>query len=94
MTSAVFSCFCHYLNKKMQQQKRKIALVVDNCTAHAQPQNLQNVKLIFLPPNTTAKTQPMDAGVIRCLKSYYRREMALKRLLAFEQKKTFDEQYL
>ena len=29
------------------------------------------MELIFLPPNTTSKTQPMDQGVIRSLKAFY-----------------------
>ena len=42
--------------------------------------------LSFLSPNTTAKTQPMEAGVIRCLKSHYRKNLAKTRLLAFGEK--------
>jgi len=33
---------------------------------------LSNVTLIFFPPNTTSKIQPLDQGVIRCFKAYYR----------------------
>ena len=35
--------------------------------------NLSNVRLIFLPPNTMSVSQPMDQGVIKCLKAHYRR---------------------
>ena len=34
-------------------------------------------------------TQPMDAGVIRCLKFYYRKNLAEMRLLAFEVQSEF-----
>ena len=44
---------------------RKIVLIVDNCPCHPRIENLRNTKLMFLPPNTTAFTQPMDAGVTR-----------------------------
>ena len=30
----------------------------------------ENVKFVFLPPNTTAVIQPMDQGVISTFKSY------------------------
>ncbi|XP_049269945.1 tigger transposable element-derived protein 6-like [Rhipicephalus sanguineus] len=56
----------------MQREGRKVVLVLDNCTAHHTAQNLSNVEIFFLPPNTTAGLQPMDAGVIACFKALYR----------------------
>jgi len=32
-----------------------------------------NVKLVFLPPNTTVGTQPLDSGIIRNFKVKYRK---------------------
>jgi hypothetical protein len=53
----------------------KILLLVDNAPAH--PHNLNdlydNVKVVFLPPNTTALIQPMNNGVIAAFKAYYLR---------------------
>ncbi len=34
---------------------------------------LRNTTMFYLPPNTTSKIQPCDAGIIRSLKAYYRR---------------------
>jgi hypothetical protein len=34
---------------------------------------LCNTTVFYLPPNTTSKIQPCDAGIIRSLKAYYRR---------------------
>ena len=48
----------------MTVSKRRITLIVDNCPSHPQIENLESIKLKFLPPNTTEFTQPMDAGVI------------------------------
>ena len=73
----------------MRKSNRNIALVLDNCTAHPKVKGLTNIKLIFLPPNTTARTQQMVAGVIRCVKSLYRKNLAKIRLVAFEEKKDF-----
>ena len=53
----------------------KIMLLLDNALSH--PTYLDdmhpNVKVIFLPPNTTSILQPMDQGVIVSFKTYYLR---------------------
>nr|XP_014424896.1 tigger transposable element-derived protein 1-like [Pelodiscus sinensis] len=53
----------------------KILLLLDNAPGH--PNTLDdmhpNVKVVFLPPNTTSLIQPMDQGVIASFKAYYLR---------------------
>lgn len=53
-----------------------MALIVDNCPAHPHIEGLSvsysAIQLVFLPPNTTSKTQPMDQGTIRSHKAHYR----------------------
>ena len=49
-------------------------LILDNCPSHvAEGVSLSNTEILFLPPNTTAKIQPMDAGIIMSFKKHYRR---------------------
>jgi hypothetical protein len=36
---------------------------------------LKNIKVIFLPANTTSLVQPCAQGIIRAFKAHYRREM-------------------
>ena len=57
----------------MKEQDRKIALVVDNCSAHHTNKSFTNIQLFFLPPCVTATHQPCDAGIIALLKGRYRR---------------------
>ena len=45
---------------------------------------LEWVELIFLPPNTTSVTQPMDQGVIRGLKAKYRSLAVKKQITGLE----------
>jgi hypothetical protein len=58
----------------------KILLFLDNATSHPEV-ILSNVTLRFLPPNTTAECQPLDQGIIKKFKHFYR-ELIMKRLLS------------
>lgn len=86
MTSEIFVKWVTKFDKTCQRQKRKCALIVDNCPAHPKVKGLKNVTLFFLPPNTTSKTQPMDQGVIRNLKHHYRKLVISRHLRAIERK--------
>ena len=66
--------------------KRKIALIIDNCTDHPHVENLKWVELIFLPPNTASHTQAMDQGIIQALKAKYRLLAVRKLTLTLEKK--------
>ncbi|KAK3925700.1 Tigger transposable element-derived protein 4 [Frankliniella fusca] len=59
-------------NNKIRIQKRNIVLLFDNCPAHPAHVQLSDVKLVFLPKNTTSMLQPMDHGITRNVKHYYR----------------------
>ncbi|XP_018801307.1 PREDICTED: tigger transposable element-derived protein 4-like [Bactrocera latifrons] len=59
------------------QTNTKMLLLVDNCPAHPQVR-LHNIKLHFLPLNTTSALQPMDQGVINSLKQPYRKQLLMK----------------
>ena len=63
------------LDTEFKKENCKIVLIVDNCPAHPIVDGLKTIKLVFLPQNTTSKTQPMDQGVIRFLKVKYRRKI-------------------
>lgn len=41
---------------------------------------LSNVSIIFFPPNTTSKVQPLDQGIIRTFKAHYRSRL-VKRVI-------------
>ncbi|GBM09690.1 hypothetical protein AVEN_186399-1 [Araneus ventricosus] len=81
MTSSIFEEWLVNFDKKMRNQARKFLLVLDNATCHVHGAQLKNVKLLFLPPNTTSKLQPLDHGVIKCFKMEYR-QCALRHVIA------------
>jgi hypothetical protein len=51
------------INKLTKQQNRKILMIVDNCPAHPKVENLSNLIVERIPPNTTSGLQPLDQGV-------------------------------
>lgn len=69
------------LNVSMKIQNRKIILFLDNTPCHPIDINLTNVKLQYFPPNTTAKLQPLDQGIIQAFKTYYRKSL-VKHIIA------------
>jgi hypothetical protein len=74
MTSDIFSEWLDRLNSNMKNKKRHILLFLDNCGAHPDQQR-SNIKVVFLPPNTTSKLQPCDAGIIQNVKLQYRKAL-------------------
>jgi hypothetical protein len=50
-------------------------LFIDNCSAKPTNISASNVRIIFLPSNTTSVLQPTDAGIIKCFKGYSRVKM-------------------
>lgn len=64
--------------KKFSQEKNitnKALLIIDNAPSHIVVNTPENVKIVFLPPNTTPLLQPMDMGVIANFKAYYLRRV-------------------
>ncbi|CAI5956552.1 unnamed protein product [Closterium sp. NIES-64] len=82
----LFTYFISQLNAAMYAEGRKIVLLLDNASSHMLRSELawseivcgmrttcmSNVRLVFLPPNTTAFTQPLDQGIIATVKARYR----------------------
>lgn len=71
MTGEFFQTYLRRLNNHVS---RKILLLIDNAPSHIwDGLELSNIEIIRLPPNTTSKLQPLDAGIIAAFKRHYRR---------------------
>ena len=73
MTTDVFSVWLDRFDRKMRRQERHMVILLDNCSSHPKDISLTNVKLVYLPPNTTSHLQPLDAGIISIVKRGYKR---------------------
>lgn len=81
MTADLFKRWLTTWDRKLELRNRKVLLIVDNCSAHKMDVELKAIELAFLPANTTAILQPMDQGVIKNMKSFYRRHMLERMIL-------------
>ena len=73
---------------KFAFEGRNLAFVIENCPAPPHIDNLKAIKLYFLLPNVTSKTQAMDQGVTRSLKAKYHKNVVRKIIQSVEKKKS------
>ncbi|KAI1002895.1 hypothetical protein K3495_g5308 [Podosphaera aphanis] len=83
MTGLIMKGHLEWLDDRMKY--RKILLPLDNFAGHELAvrlvgglEGLQNVRIAWLPPNTTSHWQPLDQGIIASFKLASRRQCALK----------------
>ena len=60
---------------RIVEVENQVLLFLDKAPFHLEPSSeiLKNIKLVFLPKNTTSQLQPCDADVIRNFKVKYRK---------------------
>ena len=54
MTGDLWTWWERALDAKMRIKRRNILLIIDNCPAHPMIENLANIEVAYLPPNTTS----------------------------------------
>jgi hypothetical protein len=78
MTKRIFKEWIKYFDRRAIG--RKVLLVLDNYSAHIlnnvelNKLQLENTRILYLPPNFTSRLQHLDAGVIAAFKKRYSEE--------------------
>ena len=87
MTATLFlewmhQCFIPETKKYLEEKgiPFKVLLLIDNAPGHPEACTTcdDNVEVIFLPKNTTSLIQPLDQGVIKCIKAAYTKKTMTK----------------
>jgi len=50
-------------------------MLLDNFKCHEVQVELPNIDILFLPPNSTSRSQPLDQGIIYNLKMFYKKKL-------------------
>ncbi|XP_057310677.1 tigger transposable element-derived protein 1-like [Hydractinia symbiolongicarpus] len=89
MTSDVMETVLTRFNRKLVLEDRKVILFLDNAPCHPEYiiGQFSQIKIVFLPKNTTSRLQPLDAGIIQNFKVKYRKRL-VKYVLARIQENT------
>ena len=90
MTSDIFKKWIVSVNCELEKANRRILLFCDNASCH-QHLKLTNITLQFFPPNTTSRLQPLDQGIIRAMKAYYRNDLLRHVIARIDEVSTAEE---
>ena len=102
----IWENWLYKLNCIFRSEDRKILLLVDNAPSHTansfedeetssaedELPKFSNITVEYLPPNTTAHIQPMDAGIIKSFKAKYKHFYCRHVLELFENKQNLERQ--
>ena len=79
------------MDKHFKTQNTNVIFFLDNFGSHRTDIVLTNIKLSFLPVNTTAVTQPLDQGIIKNFKLRYRSKIILKLIAQLDNKESVSD---
>ena len=85
MTVPVFDLWLTDWNNNLIKLNCHVLLLIDNAPGHVIGE-YSNIRIQFLPPNTTAKLQPLDQGIIKSTKHNYRTILMTRYLAGAESK--------
>lgn len=77
MTTDIFNDILIRMDNEFDSEGRRVLLLIDNCPSHKlkPTTTLKAIRIEFFPANYTSVLQPLDAGIIKNLKHYYRQRL-------------------
>ncbi|POW09406.1 hypothetical protein PSTT_06809 [Puccinia striiformis] len=86
MTTKISQHWLKSWNSKLKQENRNILLLLHNFSGHQVPEEgVSNIQVEFFAPNLTSHVQPLDAGIIKCFKSYHRKKAISRTISLFSE---------
>ena len=74
MTGFLFTEWLFSFDQHIEQTKNlRVLLLMDSVASHFPDVSLECVELHYLPSNTTSHLEPLDAGITKTCKAWYRR---------------------
>ncbi|XP_035221575.1 tigger transposable element-derived protein 4-like [Stegodyphus dumicola] len=89
MTGNIYEKWLRDFDNRFSAEKRKVLLIVDNCTAHMEVTGLQAIRVEYLPPNAAAVLEPMDQGIINSFKRKYKTVLLQRVILGLEREQPY-----
>ena len=76
-TSLTMTKWLKSWDRELRTNNRKILLLMDNARVHPKAEDLEltNIRIHFMPPNTTSLIQPCDAGIINSFKCHFKDQL-------------------
>ena len=68
MTGEILDQVLTKINSRLKLKSRSIILLMDNAGCHPHHLQYSNIKILWLPANTTSKLQPLDLGILKISK--------------------------
>ncbi|GBL74588.1 Tigger transposable element-derived protein 6 [Araneus ventricosus] len=90
MTGHIYEKWLRDLDRRFLSEKRKILLIVDNCSAHVEVSDLKDIRKEFLRPNVTSILQPMDQSVINSFRRIHRRVLLQRVVMGLELEQPYE----
>lgn len=85
MNHTIFQHWILGVNLKFAAQNRRILLWLDNFAGHNLPEEgLSHIQAEFFSPNLTPHVQPLDAGIIKSLKTNYKQRFISRAIRLFD----------
>ena len=75
MTFEIYQRLHQNFDSKMRRQNRQVLLLLNNIPSNSKDVNVTNMKLVFIPANTTSILQPPDQEINQDCQTIYRKRL-------------------